>query len=72
MGQDTKCFFGNHKYKLIKEETVCEHEPTTDRTDTKVSAIIGLQLICQCSNCGQIKSWFIPTDSKFINRSVRA
>ena len=72
MEQDLKCFFGNHKFKLIKEEKVCEHSHTDDRTDTKVLAIIGLQLICQCSNCGKVKSWFIPTDSKYINRSVRA
>ena len=72
MEQDLKCFFGNHKFKLIKEEQVCEHSHTDDGTDTKVLAIIGLQLICQCSNCGKVKSWFIPTDSKYINMSVRA
>lgn len=71
MGQDLKCFFGNHKFKLIKEETVVEHG-TNKNGELKVTNIIGLQLICQCSNCGKIKSWFIPTDSKFINRSVRA
>lgn len=73
MSQDTKCMFGVHKYELIKEETVSEY--TNDEKDENGHPSIrihGLQLICQCKNCGNIKSWFVPTSTKFINRSVRA
>ncbi len=57
MGQDLKCFFGLHKYEVLKEEELKDY-----RGD-----VIGKVIISRCANCGKIKA----TKIKIIENYVR-
>ena len=46
MKQDFKCFFGNHKYEVYKEE---------DITLAGTEIVVGKAIISRCNNCGKIK-----------------
>ena len=47
MKQDFKCFFGNHKYEVYKEENV---------TLAGTEIVTGKIIISRCTNCGKIKT----------------
>jgi len=53
MSQDLKCFFGLHKFEVLKEEAV-KHPYGT---------VVGTVVISRCKNCGKIKSKTIYTDT---------
>lgn len=56
MSQDLKCFFGLHKFEVLKEEVV-KHPYGT---------VVGTVVISRCKNCGKIKSKTIYTDTNSI------
>lgn len=56
MGQDLKCFFGLHRYEVLKEEELKDY-----RCD-----IIGKIIISRCVNCGKIKSIKIKTVENYV------
>lgn len=56
MGQDLKCFFGLHRYEVLKEEEIKDY-----RGD-----IIGKVIISRCTNCGKIKSIKIKTVENYV------
>ena len=47
MKQDFKCFFGNHKYEVYKEENV---------TLAGTEIVTGKVIISRCTNCGKMKT----------------
>ena len=46
MKQDFKCFFGCHKYEIVKEEPV-----KLAGTDI----VVGKAIVSECTNCGKIR-----------------
>lgn len=57
MGQDLKCFFGLHKYEVLKEDYIRDYRNNiTDKV-----------IISRCANCGKIKA----TKIKIIENYVR-
>lgn len=60
MEENKKCFFGIHKYEIKQELNVIDHETDKD-------VIVGVNYICTCSNCGKVKTVFVPTDSRYLN-----
>lgn len=46
MDRDIKCFFGMHKYKIIKEEKLYGTH----------NVVIGDLITLQCENCGKLKT----------------
>ena len=53
------CFFGLHHYEVYKEVEV------KDSTDTTV----GINIVSRCTNCGKIKSTFVPTNADYLEES---
>jgi len=55
MSQDTKCWFGLHKYEVLE----------TKEIKNPYGAIIGTTIISRCSNCGKIRENTIYTDNNY-------
>lgn len=66
MSNDLKCFFGLHKYEVYKEEDVIKNSITSNVNNSTESTVVGKCIIQRCSNCGNIKHIFIPTDADYI------
>lgn len=56
MGQDLKCFFGLHKYEVLKEDYIRDYRDN----------IIGKVIINRCNNCGKIKATNIITIKEYV------
>ena len=56
-----KCFIGLHKYEVIKEVEVKD-------VDTDTDTVVGINIVSRCTECGKIKSTFVSSDSRFLNR----
>lgn len=56
MTQDSKCFFGLHKYEII------------DRYEIKnpYGIVIGTSIISRCINCGKVKDKTVYTDNQYL------
>ena len=57
MSQDVKCFFGVHRYELLEQQEV---------TDERNAAVIGINYISRCANCGKLKVTFVPKVESFL------
>jgi len=72
MTQDCKCFWGLHKYEILKEVNIYDYDITeTEETDAgaqKFPASVGINIISRCSNCGKIHTSFVATDINRINQ----
>lgn len=72
MTQDCKCFWGLHKYEILKEVNVFDYDLTnTEETDTgelKTPVSVGINIISRCSNCGKTHTNFVATDINRINQ----
>lgn len=59
MSNDFKCFIGLHKDEIYKEVEVRD----------KNNNAVGINVVLKCTNCGHIKSIFIPTDIDYVQNS---
>lgn len=54
-----KCCIGLHHYEVIKEVEVKDSDNNT---------VVGINIISRCTECGKIKTTFVATDSRFLER----
>ena len=59
MSDDFKCFVRLHKDEIYKELEVRD----------KNNNAVGINIILKCTNCGRVKSIFIPTDIDYVQNS---
>ena len=59
MSNDFKCFVGLHKDEIYKEVEVRD----------KNNNAVGINVVLKCTNCGRIKSIFIPIDIDYVQNS---
>lgn len=57
MSQDVKCFFGVHKYEVLEQQEV---------TDERNAAVVGINYVSRCANCGKLKVTFVPKVESFL------
>lgn len=53
--QNFNCFFGLHKYEILKEEKLVNPNGIQ----------VGIIFISRCTNCGKLKTFIIYTDSSY-------
>lgn len=63
MGQDLKCFFGVHKFEIVKELEV--KDIVSD--DVNSCPTVGINIIRCCTNCGKLKSRFVASNINNLN-----
>lgn len=54
-----KCFIRLHKYEVLKEVEV---------KDVDTDTVVGINIVSRCTECGKIKSTFVSSDSRFLDR----
>lgn len=59
MGTNKSCFFRLHHYEVFKEIEVKDNDKNT---------IVGINIVSRCNNCGKIKTTFVGTDARFLDR----
>lgn len=57
MSQDVKCFFGVHRHEVLEQQEV---------TDERNAAVVGINYISRCANCGKLKVTFVPKVESFL------
>lgn len=62
MSTDKKCFFGLHKYETLEK---------LDVTDINGVGKVGISYVLRCTNCGKIRSVFVPTNCDLLDKYVR-
>lgn len=55
------CFIGLHNYEVYKELEV-------KATEDDKSSVVGVNIVSRCTRCGKIKTTFVGTDSRFLDR----
>ena len=55
VSQNTRCFFGLHKYEVYKEENILDAR----------KEICSKAIISRCSNCGKIKVKYVPLTKNY-------
>lgn len=57
MSQDVKCFFGVHRHEVLEQQEV---------TDERNAAVVGINYVSRCANCGKLKITFVPKVESFL------
>lgn len=57
MSQDVKCFFGVHRHEVLEQQEV---------TDERNAAVVGINYVSRCANCGKLKVTFVPKVESFL------
>lgn len=55
MTQDSKCFFGLHKYEVLEKKDIVN----------PYQIVVGSVIISRCTNCGKIKEHSVYTDNNY-------
>lgn len=54
-----KCLIGLHSYEVLKEVEVKDNENNLN---------VGINIVSRCKECGKIKTTFVGTDSRFLDK----
>lgn len=65
MTDDTKCFYGLHKYEVYKEIPVIDYIKVNDE---EKEVQVGINIVTKCTNCGKLHVKFVATDINHINQ----